>query len=102
MRWVGARINRKEDPKLLAGGGQFVGDMQRPNMLHCAILRSAVPHARVTSIDATQARELPGVRALVTSFDLEGRLNPIPVIWREQQQKNLHNPVVPTDRKSVV
>lgn len=97
MRWVGARVDRKEDYKLLTGAGRFVADIDLPDMLHCAILRSSEPHATIKAIDATKARELPGVHAVLTVEDLVDRFDPIPVIWREDQQKNMANPVVPAD-----
>ena len=96
-RWVGARINRKEDPKLLTGSGQFVADIDLPGMLHCAILRSSEPHAIITSINADEALALPGVHAVILPDDLTHRLGAIPVIWREDIQKNHTNPVLPTD-----
>jgi carbon-monoxide dehydrogenase large subunit len=99
MRWVGARINRKEDPKLLTGGGRFVADIDMPGMLHCGILRSSEPHAVITSIDVEAALAVPGVHAIYTPDDLVHRLDPIPVIWREELQNNRSNPVVPTDNR---
>jgi carbon-monoxide dehydrogenase large subunit len=97
MRWVGARINRKEDPRLLIGGGRFVADIDLPGIVHCAILRSSEAHAIVKSINPDAARALPGVHAIILPDDLAGRLDEIPVIWREEKQKNASNPVLPTD-----
>jgi carbon-monoxide dehydrogenase large subunit len=64
------RMLRKEDPRLIRGQGNFVDDVQLPGMLHMAILRSPVAHARIKSIDTSAAAALPGVVAVVTGADL--------------------------------
>ncbi len=64
------RMLRKEDPRLIRGQGNFVDDVQLPGMLHMAILRSSVAHARIRSIDTAAAAALPGVIAVVTGADL--------------------------------
>lgn len=97
MRWVGASIKRKEDPKLLTGSGRFVGDIDLPGTLHCAFIRSFEPHARIKSIDVDAALELPGVHRILIGAEAFERFEEIPVIWREEQQKNHSNPVVPKD-----
>ncbi|MGH2798932.1 MAG: xanthine dehydrogenase family protein molybdopterin-binding subunit [Thermoleophilaceae bacterium] len=70
QRWVGRRMPRREDAELLTGRGRFVGDLHRPGMLHAAFLRSPYPHARIDSIDAEAARDMPGVHAVLTGADL--------------------------------
>lgn len=77
-KWVGRSIRRVEDPKFLRGRGGYVGDMALPGMLHAAVLRSPHPHARITRIDATQARRLPGVAAVVTGADAVELCDPMP------------------------
>ena len=52
------RMLRKEDPRLIRGQGNFVDDVQLPGMLHMAILRSPVAHAKITSIDTSAAAAL--------------------------------------------
>lgn len=64
------RINRLEDPALLRGNGQFIDDIARPNMLEAAFVRSPFGHAAITRIDATAARALPGVHAVLTREDI--------------------------------
>jgi aerobic carbon-monoxide dehydrogenase large subunit len=71
---IGARIPRNEDPRLLRGLGCFVDDVNPSGVLHAACLRSPHAHARIISIDASRARELPGVHLVVTAADL-GELN---------------------------
>jgi len=65
-RWVGKSVPRKEDPKLLTGRGQYVGDISVTGMLHGAVLRSPHPNARIRSIDTSRAEALPGVVAVIT------------------------------------
>jgi carbon-monoxide dehydrogenase large subunit len=66
------RIQRKEDPRFIRGKGQYVDDIVLPGMLHSAILRAPVAHARLVSIDTTRALAHPGVVAVITGKDLEG------------------------------
>src|SRR4051794_29509703 len=69
---VGATVVRKEDPALLTGRGRYVDDIQLPGTTHMAFVRSMQAHARITSIDTKDARELPGVLGVWTAADLEG------------------------------
>jgi aerobic carbon-monoxide dehydrogenase large subunit len=64
---------RKEDPRFIRGQGTFVDDITLPGMLHGAILRSPLAHARIVSVDATAARAHPKVEAVLTGEDLAGR-----------------------------
>jgi carbon-monoxide dehydrogenase large subunit len=67
------RMTRKEDERLIRGQGRFVDDMQLPGMLHGAILRSPLAHARIVSIDASAALAHPRVHAVLTGADLAAR-----------------------------
>jgi aerobic carbon-monoxide dehydrogenase large subunit len=69
-RWVGAKLPRKEDRRMLLGRGRFTSDMSRPGTRHAAFVRSPFPAAAITAIDATPAREHPGVAAVLTAKDL--------------------------------
>lgn len=60
------RMLRKEDPRLVRGRGRYVDDVQLPGMLHLAILRSPVAHARIVSVDTSAAEAHPKVKAVVT------------------------------------
>ncbi|MCH8985225.1 MAG: molybdopterin-dependent oxidoreductase, partial [Acidobacteria bacterium] len=64
------RLLRKEDPRLIRGMGNFVDDIQLPGMLHLAILRSPMAHARIVSIDTSAALAHPKVVAVITGEDL--------------------------------
>ncbi|MEO8906750.1 MAG: aerobic carbon-monoxide dehydrogenase large subunit [Microbacteriaceae bacterium] len=66
------RLQRKEDPRFVRGKGHYVDDIVLPGMLHGAILRAPVAHARLVSIDTTEALAQPGVKAVITGKDLEG------------------------------
>ncbi|MGH9211974.1 MAG: aerobic carbon-monoxide dehydrogenase large subunit [Acidimicrobiales bacterium] len=67
---IGHSLRRKEDDRFIRGAGNYVDDVVLPHMLHAALLRSPVPHARINGIDASAALELPGVVAVVTGADL--------------------------------
>ncbi|WP_395331209.1 xanthine dehydrogenase family protein molybdopterin-binding subunit [Novosphingobium sp. BL-8H] len=72
-RWIGKRVPRKEDPRLLTGRGQFVDDVSLPGMLHVAFARSPIARGRIVSIDTQAARDMPGVHAVLTMADLAAR-----------------------------
>lgn len=72
-RWIGKRVPRKEDPRLLTGRGQFVDDVTLPGTLHVAFARSPIARGRIVSIDTAAAREMPGVHAVLTMADLAAR-----------------------------
>jgi carbon-monoxide dehydrogenase large subunit len=64
------RMLRKEDPRLVRGLGQFCDDIELPGMLHLAILRSPMAHAKIVSIDKSAAEAHPKVKAVITGEDL--------------------------------
>ena len=66
---IGQPVPRLEDPRLLRGEGEFVDDLRHPNEAYACMLRSPWPHARIAKIDATAARECPGVLAVLTGED---------------------------------
>jgi carbon-monoxide dehydrogenase large subunit len=71
-------VRRTEDLRLVTGRGCFVGDFTRPGLVHAGLVRSAVAHARVTRVDSTAARALPGVLAVLTAAELRAA-TPIPI-----------------------
>ena len=71
---IGAKIHRREDPRLITGRGRFVDDMQLNSMLHVAFVRSPYGHARIKSIELTTAAKAPGVVAVYTARDFDGIL----------------------------
>jgi carbon-monoxide dehydrogenase large subunit len=66
IRGLGHSVKRVEDDRFIRGRGNYVEDVTLPGMLHMAILRSPLAHARINSIDASKAQALPGVVAVVT------------------------------------
>src|SRR6266496_5982154 len=79
-RYFGERIKRNEDPRLLTGQGLYVDDVDLPNMLHVAFLRSPYAHAKITSIDVSQAIQREGVVAIYTANDLGDYWKPGPLL----------------------
>jgi carbon-monoxide dehydrogenase large subunit len=79
-KYVGQRVRRNEDPRLLTGQALFVDDVDLPGMLHAAFLRSDYAHARVRSIDVSAARARPGVVAVYTAGDMGDFWRPGPLI----------------------
>lgn len=69
---IGHSVRRVEDDRFIEGAGNYVGDVNLPGMLHMAILRSPLAHAKILSIDSTAATDHPGVVAVITGADLEG------------------------------
>lgn len=69
--WVGASVPRREDPRLLTGRGRFVDDIALPGMLHAQFVRCTVAHARITGVDLSQVRAVPGVVAAFDAADLD-------------------------------
>src|SRR6184192_3680432 len=68
-RWFGAPVQRLEDERLLRGKGRYTDDIGE-GALECCFVRSPYAHARITSIDVSAARELPGVVAVYTAAEL--------------------------------
>ena len=91
-RMFGASVKRREDPRLITGQGMFTDDFKLPRMLQMTVLRSPYAHARIRSIDTSQAKALPGVRAVYTAQDLEGKVAPMPCAWLVPDS-DLHVPV---------
>ena len=66
IRGLGHSVPRKEDARFIRGQGNYVDDITLPHMLHLELLRSPYAHARIVSIDASEAQALPGVVAVIT------------------------------------
>ncbi len=72
--WVGQRLRRKEDARLVRGAGRFTPDIVVPGALHAAVLRSPFAHAEITSLDVAPALRVEGVLAAFSGADLAGRV----------------------------
>jgi CO/xanthine dehydrogenase Mo-binding subunit len=69
---IGAPVPRAEGPDKVTGRAIYTSDVALPGMLFAKILRSPYPHARMLGIDDSAAREMPGVRAVVTGQHVPG------------------------------
>ncbi|HEY0219549.1 MAG TPA: xanthine dehydrogenase family protein molybdopterin-binding subunit [Afipia sp.] len=68
--YIGRSVARPNAKRLLAGRGRYVTDLMLPRMLFAAFVRSPYAHARIVSIEATDAKTMPGVRLIATGDDL--------------------------------
>jgi len=75
-QFVGTKVARREDPRLLSGAGNYVADIKRHGMVHMAFRRSDHAHAAIRGIDAEKALALPGVMAVYTGEDIAAMANP--------------------------
>ena len=69
---IGAAVRRKEDFRFITGKGQYTDDISRPGETRALFVRSPHAHAKIKAIDATSARTMPGVVAVLTGTDLAG------------------------------
>jgi carbon-monoxide dehydrogenase large subunit len=77
-KYVGQRIKRTEDPRLIKGLAHYVDDIKLPDTLHVAFLRSMYAHAKIKSIDTSEAAHAPGVVAVYTGADVAGKIGNVP------------------------
>ncbi|HEX9542880.1 MAG TPA: molybdopterin cofactor-binding domain-containing protein, partial [Streptosporangiaceae bacterium] len=96
---IGARLPRKEDPRLLRGLGRFGDDFTARGQLWARMVRSPVAHGRIRSVNTTRARRADGVAAVVTAADLPAGLA-IPVRLKVQNidLNDYLQPVLATNR----
>src|SRR3954465_16008550 len=78
---VGKARRRKEDARLLTGRTTWTDNMVLPGMLHLAILRSPMAHAKIAGIDVSAALDAPGVVAVYTGRDFAEEQGSIPCAW---------------------
>ena len=94
---IGAKIHRREDPRLVSGHGRYVDDMTRPGMVHMAVVRSPLAHAKIKSIDPSKAKKAPGVVAVYTYADFKdniaGGLPVAPTFVAEKKQSPNQFPI---------
>ena len=96
-RLIGQPLHRQEDPRLVKGKGSYVGDLTRAGMVHMAVLRSPHAHARITRRDLEDARQLPGVVALLSADDVAS-LGPLPVFIQPAGTRQGSFPILPLDK----
>ncbi|MDQ3786878.1 MAG: xanthine dehydrogenase family protein molybdopterin-binding subunit, partial [Actinomycetota bacterium] len=78
---VGKARRRKEDARLITGRTRWTDNLTLPGLLHMAVLRSPMAHARITGIDASAAKEMPGVIGVFTGRDLADEQGSLPCAW---------------------
>jgi carbon-monoxide dehydrogenase large subunit len=78
---VGQAIRRKEDPRLITGRAKYIDDIVVHGLLHMAVVRSPEAHARIVSIDGSEALGMPGIKAVYTGEDMSDLLAPLPMAW---------------------
>lgn len=77
-KYVGQRVKRTEDPRLIKGLAHYVDDVGLPGTLHVAFVRSIYAHAKITGIDTSAALATPGVVAIYTGADVAEEIGPVP------------------------
>lgn len=87
MEMIGARLKRREDPRLITGEAKYLDDILLPGMLYAAILRSPYAHARIRRIDVEKARSMPGVVGVFTGQDFAD-LPALPCAWQASGTTN--------------
>ena len=101
---IGARVPRREDAALLTGNGRFIDDVERARQAHAWIVRSPHAHARIVSVDVSDAAAMPGVLAVLTHRDLAADAvsplsEPNRVTGRDGEQTvNVHHPLLAGER----
>ncbi|MHA3702897.1 xanthine dehydrogenase family protein molybdopterin-binding subunit [Jatrophihabitans sp. YIM 134969] len=91
---IGAARTRKEDRHLITGATTWTDNMTLPGMLHIALLRSPMAHARIVSVDTTEAKTRPGVIAVYTGQDFKDVQGNVPCAW--PVTKDMVNPGAPS------
>jgi len=83
---MGHSVKRKEDLRFIQGRGNYVDDVQLPNMVYGQVVRSPYAHARIKGINTEAATKLKGVLAVITGQDLEkAGLSWMPTLFHDKQ-----------------
>src|SRR5215831_1372522 len=67
---IGAAVRRKEDLRFITGKGQYTDDISRAGETRAVFVRSPHAHAKIKSVDAAAAKNMPGVLAVLTGAEL--------------------------------
>jgi aerobic carbon-monoxide dehydrogenase large subunit len=78
---IGKARLRKEDARLITGQTTWTDNLQLTGMLHMAVLRSPLAHARITNIDVSRATAMPGVAVVLTGEDFAAEQGSLPCAW---------------------
>ncbi len=83
---MGHSIKRKEDLRFIQGKGSYVDDVNLPDMVYGHMVRSPYAHARLKGINTENAKQLPGVLAVITGEDLaKANLAWMPTLFFDKQ-----------------
>src|SRR5215207_3558042 len=96
--YVGQRVKRTEDPRLIRGLAHYVDDVALPGTLHVTFVRSIYAHAKITGIDTSAALSLPGVVAVYTGQDVSAKIGPVPCASNLPELKVPDHRVLATDK----
>ncbi len=100
-KMVGARVRRVEDPRVLLGTSQYVDDLDLPNSVALAFVRSPYAHARILSIDVNTAQNRSDVQLVVTGADIAEAIKPLRVVYdpnKAPTHKSCDWPVLAQDK----
>ena len=97
-KFVGARVKRREDRRLLTGQGAYVDDHHPPGLLQAAFLRSPYAHARITQLDTSAAHTREGVVAVLTGTDLIPLVKPVRAASKMREYKETSFPPLAVDK----
>src|SRR5450759_2599644 len=81
---IGKPFPKPDAVSKVTGRAVYADDMLPARTLHCRVLRSRHPHARIVSIDTSAARRMPGVQAVITGADLPIKFGILPVTQDER------------------
>jgi carbon-monoxide dehydrogenase large subunit len=95
---IGARLPRKEDPRMLRGAGRFADDFSVRGQVWARVVRSPVAHGLVRRVDTSEARSCPGVVGAVTAADLPAGLAiPVRLAVQDIDLSSFLQPVLAAD-----
>jgi len=96
-KFIGARVRRKEDPRLITGTATYTDDIVLPRMVYVALARSPEAHARIVSIDTSAASSMDGVLEVLTGADLDGAFGTLPCVHSIEGLKEPPHPAIAID-----
>jgi carbon-monoxide dehydrogenase large subunit len=101
-KYMGQKVKRTEDPRLITGLGHYVDDIKLADTLHVAFLRSPYAHARINSVRSEAAKSAPGVVAVYTGAEVAGKIGLIPCAAAAPDMKKPDYPVLAVSKVGYV
>lgn len=96
-QYIGRRMRRVEDERLITGRGRYASDIQPEGLVHVAFCRSTLPHARLLKIDTDAGKSLPGVVAVWTADDLPATAREGFSDWGPEDMESRARPILSRD-----